>query len=66
MRTISFDGVIVGGGGAGMRAALQLVDPPRASAEEASHQRRQVTLPGSAWAHQGEGVIVREGQAVAA
>ena len=24
MRTISFDGVIVGGGGAGMRASLQL------------------------------------------
>jgi succinate dehydrogenase / fumarate reductase flavoprotein subunit len=24
MRTISFDGLIVGGGGAGMRAALQL------------------------------------------
>ena len=24
MRTISFDGIVIGGGGAGMRAALQL------------------------------------------
>ena len=27
IRTLSFDGVIVGGGGAGMRAALQLESP---------------------------------------
>ena len=44
MRTISFDGVIVGGGGAGMRAALQFSPTHRMKATQGHVQAANADL----------------------